>query len=57
MARVLNDVIVIYPWQSHLRVARKGGTRRIHTGGFSAATLKAKIPDLCRAGREPDFNS
>ena len=55
LARVLNDVIVIYPWQSHSRVARRGGTRRIHTGGFSAATLKARVADLCRAVREIEF--
>ena len=37
LARVLNDVIVIYPWQSHLSVARKEGTRRIHTGEITGA--------------------
>ena len=57
LARVLNDVIVIYPWQSHSRVARRGGTRRIHTGRFSAAPLMARVPDLCRAVREPEFNT
>ena len=74
LARVLNDERVIYPWQSNSRVARKGGTRRIHTGEitgaaedrwwnentpflFSASTVEAMVPDLCRAEREPDFNS
>ena len=55
LARVLNDVIVIYPWQSHSRVARRGGTRRIHTGRFSAAPLMARVADLCRAVREIEF--
>lgn len=55
MARVLNAVIVHYPWQSHSRVTRKRGIRRIHTGGFLAATVEARVPDLCRAGREPEF--
>ena len=55
LARVLNAVIAHYPWQSPSRVTRKRGTRRIHTGGFLAATEEARFPDLCRAGREPEF--
>lgn len=55
LARVLSDEIVIYPWQTHSRVAKRGGTRRVHTGRFSAATLMANVPDLCRGVREPEF--